>query len=116
MEEGRSLIEYLIHSKTIPQVLFPSNLRESEGHSPSAGSRGWPLVTAKRATSPSAEGWREVRREEGTHRNAWFPSSLRESDAYDDLGTQFWGWSLPVDDFLAPLVLERDQQTRTQPA
>src|SRR5207245_926905 len=50
----------------------------------------------------------------GTHRNAWFPSSLRKSDAHDDLSTQFW--SLPVDDFCAPLVFKHDQQTSTQPA
>src|SRR6266568_7483796 len=70
---GCSLIEYLTHSKTFPQVLFPSHLRESEGHSPSAGSRGWPLVTAKRAPSPSAEGWREVRREEGNASQCMVP-------------------------------------------
>jgi hypothetical protein len=50
----------------------------------------------------------------GTLSPAWFPSSLRESDAHDDLGTQFWG--LPVDDFFAPLVLKRYQQTSPQPA
>ena len=44
-----------------------------------------------------------------------FPSSLRESDAHDDLGMQFWSWSLPVDNFFAPLVLKRYQQTSTQP-
>ncbi len=52
----------------------------------------------------------------GTHRNAWFPSSLRASDAHDDLGTQFWSWRLPVDNFCAPLVFKRDQQPSTQPA
>jgi hypothetical protein len=56
---GPYLREYLTHSTTFPQVLFPSHLRESEGHSPEAWSRGWPLVTAKRAPSPSAESWRE---------------------------------------------------------
>jgi hypothetical protein len=60
---GHYLIEYLTHSKTFPQVLLPSTLRESEGHSPEAWSRGWPLATAERAASPSAEGWREFQRE-----------------------------------------------------
>src|SRR6266699_5376315 len=60
---GRYLTEYLTHKKTFPQVLLPSHLRESEGHSPEAWSRGWPLATAERAASPSAEGWREFQRE-----------------------------------------------------
>src|SRR5258706_12894842 len=62
---------------------------------------------------PPALAWRVGERIR-THRNAWFSSSLRESDAYNDLGTQFWGWNLPIDDFLVPLVIKRDQQTRTQ--
>ena len=116
MEWGRYLIAYLIHEKTFPQVLFPSHLRESEGQCPSAGSRGWPLVTAKRAPALARRVGERVGERKGTHRNAWFPSSLRESDAHYDLSTQFWGSLLPVDDFCAPLVLKRYQQTRTQPA
>jgi hypothetical protein len=50
--------------KHFRKYCFPAIGGESEGHSPEAGSRGWPLVTAKRAPSPSAEGWREVRRED----------------------------------------------------
>ena len=60
---GRYLTEYLTHKKTFPQVLLPSNLRESEGLCPEAWSRGWPLVTAKRATPQAEEGWREFQRE-----------------------------------------------------
>ncbi len=44
----------------------PSYSRESEGPCSSAGVQGaGPLASAERAASPSAEGWREVRREEG---------------------------------------------------
>src|SRR5260370_6757780 len=53
---SRCLREYLTHSKIIRQVLLPNHLRESEGHRPEAWFRGWPLVTAKRADSPSVEG------------------------------------------------------------
>src|SRR5436190_6798590 len=57
----------------------PKNTRESEGPSSSAGSRGRPLVTAKRAASPSEEGWREVRREEGNASQCMVPFlSLRK--------------------------------------
>src|SRR5436190_8698043 len=42
--------------------------REPEEPCSSAGVQGaGPLVTAKRASSPSVEGWREVWREEGNH-------------------------------------------------
>jgi hypothetical protein len=56
---GRYLIEYLTFQNTFPQVQLPGNHRESEGLCSSAGSRGWPLASAERADSPSAEGWRE---------------------------------------------------------
>lgn len=73
MEEGRDLIEEHRHAKTFPQVLVPSHLREAEGLGPEAWSRGWPLVTAKRADSPRAEGGREVRREEGNASQGMVP-------------------------------------------
>src|SRR5271157_1666674 len=60
---GCYLIEYLTLWKTFLQALLPSNPRESEGLCSSAGSRGWPLASAERADSPSAEGWREFQRE-----------------------------------------------------
>src|SRR5258708_9173894 len=60
---GRYLIEYLTLWKAFLQALIPSNPRESEGLCSSAGSRGWPLASAERADSPSAEGWREFQRE-----------------------------------------------------
>ncbi len=58
---------------------FPANkdpriTRESEGLCSSAGVQGaGPLVTAKHASSPSAEGWREVRREEGNASQCMVP-------------------------------------------
>ncbi len=96
----------------------PSYSRESEGPCSSAGVQGaGPLASAERAASPSAEGWREVRREEGnasqciTHRNAWFPSSLRESgNSNDGLSMQLWRRSLSIEDFFTPLVIEGDQE------
>ena len=45
------------------QIRSLRNTRESEGPCSSAGSRGWPLASAERAASPSAEGWREFQRE-----------------------------------------------------
>jgi hypothetical protein len=95
---------------------FPAIGGESEGHSPEAWSRGWPLVTAKRADSLARRVGERFGERIRTHRNAWFPSSLRASDADDDLGTQFWSGRLPVDDFCAPLVFKRYQQPSTQPA
>ena len=56
----------------------PTTHRESEGRCSSAGVQGEdPLVTAKRAASLA---WRDEERfgeRKGTHRNAWFPSSLQ---------------------------------------
>src|SRR6266567_4554450 len=59
----------------------PRDTRESEGLCSSAGSRGWPLVSAKRANTPSAEGWREFQREEGNASHCMVPFlslSIRE--------------------------------------
>ena len=60
---GHYLVEYLTLQNPFPQVLLPKKSRESEGLWSSAGSRGWPLASAERADSPSAEGWREFQRE-----------------------------------------------------
>ena len=52
----------------------PSYSRESEGPCSSAGVQGaGPLASAERAASPSAEGWREVRREEGNASQCMVP-------------------------------------------
>jgi hypothetical protein len=45
----------------------------------------------------------------GTHRNAWFPSSLRASDPHE-FGVQLWSQGLPTYRFLTPLVVEGDQE------
>ena len=71
---GRYLREYLTLSKAFPQVRLPGNPRESEGPCSSAGVQGaGPLASAERAASPSAEGWREVRREEGNASQCMVP-------------------------------------------
>ncbi len=71
---GRYLREYLTFSKTFLQVLLVGNTRESEGPCSSAGVQGaGPLASAERAASPSAEGWREVRREEGNASQCMVP-------------------------------------------
>ncbi len=73
-DTGRYLREYLTLSKTFSQVLLPGNPRESEGPCSSAGVQGaGPLASAERAASPSAEGWREVRREEGNASQCMVP-------------------------------------------
>src|SRR6266567_3264449 len=47
----------------------------------------------------------------GTHRNACFPSSLRESgNSNDGLSMQLWRRSLSIEDFFTPLVIEGDQE------
>ena len=71
---GRYLREYLTLSKAFPQVRLPGNPRESEGPCSSAVVQGaGPLASAERAASPSAEGWREVRREEGNASQCMVP-------------------------------------------
>ena len=66
------------HWISYPPKLFSANkdprkTRESEGLCSSAGSRGWPLASAERADSPSAEGWREFQREEGNASQCMVP-------------------------------------------
>src|SRR5260370_17991063 len=68
LTQRRRVIRFwdIIHSKAF--LCKPDPLRktrESEGPCSSAGSRGWPLASAERADSPSAEGGREFQREEG---------------------------------------------------
>ncbi len=60
------------------QAQILSNIRESEGPCSSAGVQGaGPLASAERADSTSRGGMERVsERGKGTHRNAWFPSSL----------------------------------------
>jgi len=61
---------------------YPENTRESEGLSSSAGEKaGRPPghSEARCQHKPRRDGERFGERK-GTHRNAWFPSSLREND------------------------------------
>jgi hypothetical protein len=59
------------------QVQIPRNIRESEGPCSSAGVQGaGPLATAERAASLAWRVGESFRERRGTHRNAWFPSSL----------------------------------------
>ncbi len=69
---------YLTLQSAFLQAQIPKNTRESEGPCSSAGVQGaGPLATAERAASTSRGGMERVsERGKGTHRNAWFPSSL----------------------------------------
>src|SRR5579875_374674 len=78
MEYG-PLTHEISYSPALPPCKsLPKNTRESEGQCSEAWSRGRPLVSAKRAASPSAEGGREFQREGGNASQCMVPSlSLR---------------------------------------
>jgi len=95
---------------------FPVISGSLRGQVPQRGPGAGPWSQRSAQTALARRVGERFAERKGTHRNAWFPSSLRESHAHDDLGTQFWSWRLPVDDFCAPLVFKRYQQTSTQPA
>jgi hypothetical protein len=81
----------------------------------SRGPGGWPPGHSEARRPALARRGRERFGERiRTHRNAWFPSSLQASDPDNDLRMQFWSWGLSIDDFFAPLVIERDQQTSAE--
>ena len=93
----------------------PSYSRESEGPCSSAGGQGAsPLAPWPQRSAPPALARKDGERfgeRKGTHRNAWFPSSLRESgNSNDGLSMQLWRRSLSIEDFFTPLVIEGDQE------
>src|SRR5512142_1351617 len=106
----------ILLSKASSLQATPRNIRESEGLCSSAGEKaGWPPGHSEARRPALARRVRERFGErKGTHRNAWFPSSLQASDLDNDLRMQFWSWGLSIDDFFAPLVIERDQQTSAE--
>jgi hypothetical protein len=99
-------------AKLLLATRSPRCLRESEGPRSEAWVQGaGPWSQRSAPPSPSAEGWREVRREEGNASQCMGPFlflSLAHADR--DLGMQFGNRRLPIQDLLTPAVIEGDQQ------
>jgi hypothetical protein len=84
--------------KHFRKYCFPATGGESEGHSPEAWSRGWPLVTAKRAPSTSRGGL-ERGSERGSERIA-----MHGSDPFSENQTPTTTWARSSGALSCPLT------------